>query len=110
IWSQPSTFQPDSLALARQASTFWPSAAAVSDGAGEAWSSEGKKNAPNRRVLRSVQGMARVLGTSALSSSENFVWLIRFSRLRWHHSPNRAYRSLVRHGPHSSEPSSPMRH
>src|SRR5690606_1203083 len=73
MWSHPSTFQPDSRALVLHVSTAWPSAAAVSDGGGEAGSVDGKKNAANRRVFRSVQGIALVLGTSALIIRLNFV-------------------------------------
>ncbi|MDT4886874.1 hypothetical protein FQZ97_1232750 [compost metagenome] len=51
----------------------------------------GKKNAANRRVLRSVQGIARVLSIPAeLMNRLNFVWLIACSLLRWHHSRNSA--------------------
>ncbi|MNF15606.1 hypothetical protein D3C80_2182900 [compost metagenome] len=58
-----------------------PSSADFMDGGREGSPSLGKKNAAKRRALPSVQGIARVFSTFALSISENLVWLIAFSLL-----------------------------
>ncbi|MNT98974.1 hypothetical protein D3C72_2416980 [compost metagenome] len=50
-----------------------PSSADFKEGGREGSPSLGKKNAANRRLLPSVQGIARVFSTVALSISENLV-------------------------------------